>query len=115
MQISFGAPGGDWLKICGAAWEVRRAGCGRVRQVRLRSDGLGTNRRRLAARCGAELLKGPVGMEMETRDAVGGGVVFSRLLRKELSSKEAPLCSRARHIFSYYVERKMGLVRLHST
>lgn len=30
MQISLGAPGGDWLKTCGAAWEVRRAGCGRV-------------------------------------------------------------------------------------
>lgn len=60
MQISLGAPGGDWLKICGAAWEVRRAGCGRVRQVRLRSDALGTNRRRLAACCGTELLKGLV-------------------------------------------------------
>lgn len=36
------------------------AGCGRVRQVRLRSGALGTNRRRLAACCGAELLKGPV-------------------------------------------------------
>lgn len=59
MQISLGAPGGDWLKSYEAAWEARRAGCGRVRQVRLRSDALGTNRRRLAASYGAELLKGP--------------------------------------------------------
>lgn len=50
MQIRLGAPGGDWLRSCGAAWEARRAGCGRVRQVRLRLDALGTNRRRLAAR-----------------------------------------------------------------
>lgn len=53
MQINLGAPGGDWLEIGGAAWEVRRAGCGWVRQVRLRSDALGTNRTRLAACCGA--------------------------------------------------------------
>lgn len=59
MQISPGAPGGDWLKSYEAAWEARRAGCGRVRQVRLRSDALGTNRRRLAASYEAELLKGP--------------------------------------------------------
>lgn len=58
MQISLGAPGDDWLKICGASWEVRPAGCGRVRQVRLRSDALGANRRRMAACCGRSFLKG---------------------------------------------------------
>lgn len=59
MQISLGAPGSDWLKSYEAEWEARRAGCGRVRQVRLRSDALGTNQRRLATSYGAELLKGP--------------------------------------------------------
>lgn len=44
----------------GAAWEVDREGCGRVRQVRLRSAALGTNQGALRP-CRAEPLKGPVG------------------------------------------------------
>jgi hypothetical protein len=53
MQISLGAPGGGWLKICGAAWEVRRqvaGGCVKFGCAPARSGPIGGDWRRAVGR-----------------------------------------------------------------